>query len=94
MNRHEIFYKNARTVSTDEYESMLIEYIKDAEEDDYNWSDFNTVYEDVTLDCVIDYFSEVSEEDFNNLFGYSKPNQCYIVTNDDVIYFYAIITKV
>ena len=93
LNRHEIFYRNARTVSTEDYDSMIAEYVKDAKEDDYNWYDFNTAYEDVTLDCVIDYFSEVTEDDFSNLFGYSKANKCYIVKNAGIIDFYSIITK-
>lgn len=92
MTRHETFYKNARKVSKTDYALMLEEYIKDAQENDYDWGDYNTLYEDVTLDCVLDYFSDVTEEDFNNLFGYSKPNQCYIVTDDEVIIFYVIIT--
>ena len=92
MTRHETFYKNARKVSKTDYDLMIEDYIKDAKESDYDWDDYNTRYEDVTLDCVIDYFSDVTEEDFNNLFGYSKPNQCYIVTDDEVIVFYVIIT--
>ena len=92
MTRHETFYKNARKVSTTDYDLMIEDYIKDAQESDYEWVDYNTRYEDLTLDCVLDYFSDVTEEDFNNLFGYSKPNQCYIVIDAGVIVFYAIIT--
>ena len=83
--KRQTFYKNASRVTLAELDSIIDEIDKDIKENSsiLNFYDFNSLFQDVTLQCVLDDFSEWHDKYFSEAFGYYATNDCFIVTTED-----------
>ena len=91
MSRRTMFYKEAYRISRKEFDTMIEEMERDAAEDGHEFEDYNTLFTDVTLDCILDDLAELTDEDFNFTFNYYSHNRLYIIMNGKKVDSYAAL---
>lgn len=85
MDLENLFFEYARKIDLIEFNKIIESDEKEAKEDGYDFYDHNTLYQDATLYCLLDYLSEISEEDFHRTFSYYNPSILYIVMDGEKI---------
>lgn len=97
LTKRQAFYKNAIRLTSAELDAITDEIDADIKKTSsiYNFYDFNSLYQDVDLHSVLDYFAEWDDERFSSCFGYYATNDCYIVTTEDgkKVSYYAIMFR-
>ena len=91
MNRRTMFYKEAYRIDRKEFNTMIEEMERDAAEDGYEFEDYNTLYRDVSLKCILEYLKYVTDEDFIDEFGYYSQNRLYIIMDGKKVDSYAVL---
>ena len=91
MNRRTMFYKEAYRIDRKEFDNMIEEMERDAAEDGYEFEDYNTIYRDVSLKCILEYLKYVTDEDFIDEFGYYSQNRLYIIMDGKKVDSYAVL---
>ena len=91
MNRRKMFYKEAYRISRKEFNTMIEEMERDAAEDGYEFEDYNTLFTDVTLDCVLDYLAYITDEEFHTVFNHYSSNRLYIIMDGKKVDSYAAL---
>ena len=91
MTRRTMFYKEAYRISRKEFNTMIEEMERDATEDGHEFEDYNTLYNDVTLDWVLDFIAEISDEDFYRIFNDYSPSKLYIIMDGKKVDGYAAL---
>ena len=91
MNRRAMFYKEAYRIDRKEFDNMIEEMERDAAEDGYEFEDYNTIYRDVSLKCILEYLKYVTDEDFIDEFGYYSQNRLYIIMDGKKVDSYAVL---
>ena len=86
-----MFYKEAYRISRKEFNTMIEEMERDAAEDDYEFEDYNTLYNDVTLDCILDYLTYITDEEFSTVFNCYSQNRLYIIMDGEKVDGYAAL---
>lgn len=89
MTRRTMFYKEAYRIDRKDFNIMIEEMERDAAEDGHEFEDYNTLYTDVTLDCILDYLADLTDEDFNITFNYYSHNRLYIIMDGKKVDMYA-----
>ena len=91
MNRRTMFYKEAYRIDRKEFNDMVEEMERDAAEDGYEFEDYNTLYNDVTLDCILDYLTYITDEEFHTVFNCYSQNRLYIIMDGKKVDGYAAL---
>ena len=93
MTRRPMFYKEAYRIDRKEFDTMIEEMERDAAEDGYEFWDYNTLYNDVTLDWVLDFIADITDEDFYRIFNDYSPSKLYIVMDGKKVDMYAVLIR-
>ena len=91
MNRRKMFYKEAYRITRKEFNEMIEEMERDAAEDGHEFEDYNTLFTDVTLDCILDYLAYITDEEFYTAFNYYSSNRLYIIMDGKKVDMYAAL---
>ena len=91
MNRRTMFYKEAYRIDRKEFNEMIEEMERDAAEAGYKFEDYNTLFTDVTLDCILDYLTYITDEEFYTVFNYYSSNRLYIIMDGKKVDGYAAL---
>ena len=91
MNRRKMFYKEAYRISRKEFDTMIEEMESDAAEARYEFEDYNTLFTDVTLNCILDYLAYITDEEFYTVFNYYSQNRLYIIMDGKKVDGYAAL---
>ena len=91
MNRRTMFYKEAYRIDRKEFNEMIEEMERDAAEAGYEFEDYNTLFTDVTLDCILDYLTYVTDEEFHTVFSCYSQNRLYIIMDGKKVDGYAAL---
>ena len=91
MTRRTMFYREAYRISRKEFNTMIEEMERDAAEDGHEFEDFNTLYTDVTLDCILDYLAYITDEEFCTVFNHYSQNRLYIIMDGKKVDMYAAL---
>ena len=93
MTRRKMFYKEAYRISRKEFNTMIEEMERDAADARYEFEDYNTLFTDVTLDCILDYLTYITDEEFHTVFNcYSQNRLCIIMDGKKVDGYAALIS--
>ena len=93
MTRRTMFYKEAYRISRKEFNTMIEEMERDAAEDGHEFWDYNTLYNDVTLDWVLDFIADITDEDFYRIFNDYSPSKLYIIMDGKKVDMYAVLLR-
>ena len=91
MNRRTMFYKEAYRISRKEFNEMIEEMERDAAEDGHEFWEYNTLFTDVTLDCILDYLAYITDEELCTAFNYYSHNRLYIIMDGKKVDMYAAL---
>ena len=91
MSRRAMFYKEAYRISRKEFNTMIEEMESDAAEAGYEFEDHNTLFTDVTLDCILDYLTYITDEEFHTAFNCYSHNRLYIIMDGKKVDGYAAL---
>ena len=91
MTRRKMFYKEAYRISRKEFNTMIEEMESDAAEAGYEFEDYNTLFTDVTLDCILDYLAYITDEEFYTTFNCYSQNRLYIIMDGKKVDGYAAL---
>lgn len=91
MNRRTMFYKEAYRIERKEFNTMIEEMERDAAEAGYEFEDYNTLFTDVTLDCILDYLTYITDGEFYTAFNYYSSNRLYIIMDGKKVDMYAAL---
>ena len=91
MNRRTMFYKEAYRIDRKEFNEMIEEMERDAAEAGYEFEDYNTLFTDVTLDCILDYLTYITDEEFHTVFNCYSQNRLYIIMDGKKVDGYAAL---
>ena len=93
MTRRTMFYKEAYRISRKEFNTMIEEMERDAAEDGHEFWDYNTLYNDVTLDWVLDFIADITDEDFYRIFNDYSQSKLYIIMDGKKVDMYAVLVR-
>lgn len=93
MNRRTMFYKEAYRIDRKEFNEMIEEMERDAAGDGHEFWDYNTLYNDVTLDWVLDFIADITDEDFSRIFNDYSPSKLYIIMDGKKVDMYAVLLR-
>ena len=93
MNRRTMFYKEAYRIDRKEFNEMIEEMERDAAEDGHEFWDYNTLYNDVTLDWVLDFIADLTDEDFYRIFNDYSPSKLYIIMDGKKVDMYGVLIR-
>ena len=91
MTRRTMFYKEAYRISRKEFNEMIEKMESDAAEAGYEFEDYNTLFTDVTLDCILDYLTYITDEEFHTAFNCYSQNRLYIIMDGKKVDGYAAL---
>ena len=91
MTRRTMFYKEAYRISRKEFNTMIEEMESDAAEAGHEFEDYNTLFTDVTLDCILDYLAYITDEEFYTVFNCYSQNRLYIIMDGKKVDMYAAL---
>ena len=91
MNRRTMFYKEAYRIDRKEFNEMIEEMERDAAEGGYAFEDHNALFTDVTLDCILDHLTYITDEEFYTVFNSYSHNRLYIIMNGKKVDGYAAL---
>ena len=91
MTRRTMFYKEAYRINRKEFNKMIEEMERDAAEDGHEFWDYNTLFTDVTLNCILDDLADLTDEDFYRIFNDYSPSKLYIIMGGKKVDSYAAL---
>ena len=93
MTRRTMFYKEAYRIDRKEFNTMIEEMERDAAEDGHEFWDYNTLFTDVTLNCILDDLADLTDEDFYRIFNDYSPSKLYIIMGGKKVDRYAVLIR-
>ena len=91
MTMRTMFYKEAYRISRKEFNTMIEEMERDAAEDGCEFWDYNTLFTDAPLNCILDDLAKLTDEGFNFTFDHYSHNRLYIIMDGKKVDGYAAL---